>query len=78
MYRLYCPNCIFCGARLIQNLAKLQIPTSECSARRKSVLADWLAHGHREDQIRKLVSGPLAIGPDVPTEPASQTKTKRR
>ena len=56
------PACLHCGARLIQRLGKLRTPTSEqITARRKAVLADWIAHGHSELQIRALVKGPLAV-----------------
>ena len=62
-YRMFNPACIYCGARLIQRLGMFQIPTSECTTRRRAVLADWMAHGHDEAQIRALVKGPLAIAP---------------
>jgi len=56
------PACIFCGARLIQRLGKLRTPSSEqITARRKAVLAEWMAHGHSETQLRALVKGPLAV-----------------
>ena len=62
-YRMFTPACIYCGARLIQRIGLLPIPASECSERRSKVLADWVAHGHSEKQIRELVKGPLALGP---------------
>ena len=54
-YRLFDPLCLHCGARLIQQLGALQIPASECTERRKAVLADWVAQGHSEAEIRRLV-----------------------
>ena len=56
------PTCLHCGARLMQQIEKLYTPTSEqITARRKVVLADWMAHGHSEQELRALVKGPLAV-----------------
>lgn len=77
MYRMYNPACIWCGARLIQNLARLPIAVSQCSDRRTKVLQDWLTFGHDEKEIRALVAGPLAIGPEKKLESAPRTTTKR-
>lgn len=57
------PACLHCGARLIQRIGKYQIPVSEATTRRRAVLADWMAHGHDEAQLRALVKGPLAVEP---------------
>ena len=62
-YRMFCPSCIHCGARLIQRLALRDISNAECTSRRKAVLADWVAWGHSEAEIRQLVKGPPAIAP---------------
>ena len=67
-YRFYSPACVHCGARLIQRIGMRPISTSECTARRKAVLADWVAWGHPEAEIRRLVKGPLAIQPEAPKE----------
>ena len=77
MYRMYNTACIYCGARLIQNLARLPIAISVCSEMRKKVLADWVEFGHSEAEIRALVKGPLAIGPEKKSESAHRTTTKR-
>lgn len=55
--------CIYCGARLIQRIRRYSIPVSELTERRRAVLADWVAHGHDEAQLRALVKGPLAVEP---------------
>jgi hypothetical protein len=60
-YRFYNPACIYCGARLIQRLALRDISNAECTIRRKAVLADWVAWGHSEAEIRALVKGAPAI-----------------
>ena len=73
---MFSPACIHCGARLIQRIGKLPIPQSSCTARRKAVLADWMAHGHDEATIRALVKGPLAIGPVEATESDSPSQKK--
>jgi len=57
------PACIYCGGRLIQKIGTYQIPQSEATTRRRAVLADWVAAGHDEKQIRALCKGPLAVEP---------------
>lgn len=64
-YRLFDPACLYCGARIIQHLGTLMITTSECSQRRRENLADWVAMGHDEAQIRTLAKGKFCIGPEV-------------
>jgi hypothetical protein len=63
VYRLFDPKCIYCGARLIQKIGKLQIAASEARDRRKAVLGDWCSYGHSEKAIRALVRGPAALEP---------------
>lgn len=81
---MFSPACIFCGARLIQRIGKLHIAQSECVARRRAVLKDWVDWGHSEAQIRELVKGPVALAPTCPTGPEKATEsgapksTKRR
>lgn len=62
-YRFYNVACIHCGARLIQRLALRDISNAECTSRRKAVLADWVAWGHSEAEIRRLVKGEPALQP---------------
>lgn len=58
------PKCPYCTARLIQRIGKLRTPTSDgISARRRAVLADAVAWGHLEAEIRKLAKGPMAVAP---------------
>lgn len=59
------PHCVFCSARLIQQLGKVRTPTSEqIAARRRVVLADAIAYGHSEALIRELAkSKTLAVQP---------------
>lgn len=59
------PACIFCSARLIQQLPKLRTPTTEqIAARRRAVLQDAIAYGHNELQIRQLAkSKTLCVQP---------------
>ncbi|WP_341918654.1 hypothetical protein [Polaromonas sp. YR568] len=60
------PQCPYCTARLIQRIGKLRTPTSDAiTARRRVVLADAVAWGHAEEQIRKLAKGPLCYQPEV-------------
>lgn len=68
--RTYTPACLYCGARLIQALGKLRRPREEIAERRRKVLADWMAHGHSEAELRrlaKLEALPLAeLSPEPP------------
>lgn len=53
-HRLFDPLCLFCGARLIQAIGKLPISPESVIARRRAVLADWMAMGHAEQDLRDL------------------------
>jgi len=75
-YRMFDPACLYCGARLIQFLARLPIGQTECTQRRRAMLALWIEHGHNEQEIRRLVKGPLAIGPDARMESDRRPSTK--
>lgn len=80
-HRMFTPRCIHCGARLIRMIGELTLPRFELSARRKAVLSDWIAHGHSEIEIRRLVKSPeipLAGGPVVFTESVSPTLARPR
>lgn len=63
-YTRFNPLCLWCGARLIQRIGALNRPRQELTERRRKVLADWVAMGHSEAEIRRLVAGPSAIEPD--------------
>ena len=63
LYALHCPTCVYCGARLIQRIQKLQITADSKRSRCRQVLADWLAHGHNETQLRALAKGATAVQP---------------
>jgi hypothetical protein len=73
-YRMFNPACLHCGVRIIQSIGTLQIAASEASKRRTAQLKDWVAFGHSEAEIRRLVKGPLAIAP----QPASSAKAPKR
>ena len=70
------PKCIFCTARLIQRIGKLPIAISEATARRRVVLADAVAWGHAELEIRRLVALKVMCVAPVP-EKTSQNNQKR-
>jgi len=61
-------KCVFCAARLIQLIGTFQITPTECAKRRRLVLADSMAAGLDEAQIRALVKGPMAIEPEIPKD----------
>lgn len=56
LWAFHCPTCLWCGARLIKRLGATDLSRDEISARRKRVLADWVAMGHSEAEIRALVA----------------------
>ncbi len=62
-WRYFDPRCLWCGARLIQRIPKFSKTEAETTQRRRVVLADWIAQGHSEKEIRTLVAGPLAYEP---------------
>lgn len=54
-YPSHDPLCLHCGARLIWRIQRLlQRPREERIARCRQALADWMAHGHAEMEIRRL------------------------
>jgi len=68
--RTYTPACLWCGARLIQALGKLRRPREEIAERRRKVLADWMAHGHSEAELRALAKGDaLPLAPESSEQP---------
>ena len=55
LYRMHCLTCIQCGARLIQKLQRLyQLTTEQRRDRCRAALADWMAQGHSEQELRAL------------------------
>lgn len=78
-YRLFCPSCLHCGARLIQTIQRKAIPMQDKVRRCRAVLADWMAMGHDETSLRDLAKGSeTPIGPACGTESDHQGRTKRR
>lgn len=55
-WRFFDPRCLWCGARLIQRIGKLNVMPSEIRQRRQAVLKDWVAQGHAESEIRALAA----------------------
>ena len=73
LWRTYDPACIYCGARMIQQLGKLRTPSSaQITERRRNELAIWVAHGHDEATLRTL-----AKGKELAYAPVAETKRKR-
>ena len=76
---MFCPTCLWCGARLIQWIGRLQIAQSESLARRRAVLRDWVAWGHSEAAIRALMkSQSVPLGPAEGTASEVRKTEKRR
>lgn len=80
LWSLYSLGCIYCGARLIQNLQRLGLPADERKARVGKVAADWVAWGHSGPELKRLASGlypSLPPAPESPTPPASAPRKSR-
>lgn len=78
---MYDPACLWCGARLIRKLGAMSRPRAEITARRTNVLADWMALGHEEAELRRLAKLPACFapnGPGKPTESERRKSAKRR
>lgn len=80
-WRRFDPACIWCGARLIQRIKARPGAREELTRRMRAVLADWVALGHSEAEIRRLVAGPVPLQPTGPVEksesaPPSPTKPR--
>lgn len=55
LHSMHCPTCAHCGARLIQKIQRWsQLPRPQVQTACRQVLADWLACGHNEAEIRAL------------------------
>ena len=75
-YRLFCPNCLWCGARLIQNIQRLPIVSNEKVTRCRAVLARWCVEWeHPEAELRRLAKLPH---PPYEPEPATPRKRKKK
>lgn len=57
------PACRWCGAALIQRIKELPRPRPELTQRMQAALSEWVAMGHSEAEIRRLVAGPPALQP---------------
>jgi hypothetical protein len=61
---MFDPACIYCGARLIQRIGKVGNTNAEITQRRRVVLADWMALGHDEAEMRELAkAAAMAVEP---------------
>lgn len=55
--RLYnSPGCVYCTARLIRAIGRQPYPKDQLTKRRQVVLADAIAFGHDEKEIRALAA----------------------
>ena len=66
-YMVFDPRCVHCGARYIQRIKPVNAPRVDCTAWRKQVLADYVAQGFDEQDIRAMVAKR-----DIPTQPAAR------
>lgn len=76
------PACLWCGARYIKRVRALKTwPKQDRTDWASQVLADWLALGHSEAEIRRLVAEtevprePINVVPEVqPKAPKAKRK----
>lgn len=54
--RLFNPACLRCGGRYLRAIQRLRIPDEEKRAWLRKALADWMAHGHSEQELRDLAA----------------------
>lgn len=48
------PECLTCGARCLWFLQRMRLPQEAKVQRLRKALADWMAHGHAEEQLRTM------------------------
>lgn len=77
-YPCFSPACLYCGARIIQQLGTLPILPAQIAARRRENLALWVSHGHSEQSLRLLVKGCHCVGPAAALEPVPLSLKKPR
>jgi hypothetical protein len=62
----YSLGCLWCGARIIQAIrGRRKVPQDERTRRAKAELARWVAWGHSELEIRRLVAENKLIAPEA-------------
>lgn len=77
LWRMFDPRCLYCGGRLLQRIGKLPIMHSHIAQRRKVVLADWVAMGHAEQELRDL-AGSKEMAAEPITKEASDAPRRQR
>jgi hypothetical protein len=55
-YNRFNPACLTCGGRCLWFLQRLRIPAEQKVERLRKALADWMAYGHSEQQLRELAA----------------------
>lgn len=65
-HRRYDPRCLWCGARYVQQLRRLELPKKELDAWRVRVMDDWEKFGHDRMRLREL-----AMAKALPVEPSA-------
>lgn len=67
---MHSEGCLYCGARAIWRIQRMQIAKSIAVARCRSALAVWISKGFPEAEIRRLAK--LADMPLAPIEPTKR------
>ena len=68
-YRMHCQGCLHCGARLIQKMQRLgQLTAEQRREKCRQALADWLAQGHSEMELRALAKASAWAVAPAPTK----------
>ena len=75
------PLCTWCGARLISRIQRYPILADTKRDRCRTVLADWMAYGHAEQDLRRLARerqplAPIGQGESTASERPGQRKRR--
>lgn len=66
--RLYSPACLHCGGRYLRAIQRLWIPEADKRAWLRKALADWMQHGHGEQELRELAAPKKTPAPTPPPQ----------
>ena len=62
-YNAHCPKCLWCGGRYLRRLGALPVIRSAVRQWQRKALADWMAQGHSEAELRELAKAPESLEP---------------
>ena len=72
------PLCTWCGARMIARIQRYPILADTKRERCRTVLADWMAYGHSETDLRRLARERQPLAPIGQGEPGASERPGHR